>query len=62
LNCSEELEQARKNKPLKGYKTTVENIEVLQLTVNWLCRANFGSVKPQVIILVVVSLFVLSIF
>jgi len=47
LECSEDLKQVREKKPTKGYKMTVENIEVLFLTANWLCRANFGSVKPQ---------------
>jgi len=45
--CSEDVKLTRKNKPMKVYKMTVESIEVDHLTVNWLCRANFGSVKPQ---------------
>ena len=48
LECTEDLKQIREKKPTKAYKMTVENIEVLYLTANWLCRANFGSVKPQV--------------
>ena len=45
--CSPELTSARKNKPHKAYKMTLEEIDFQKLCVNWLCRANFGSTEGE---------------
>ena len=42
-DCSQEVVVARKHKPYKGYKMTVEEINFVSLGVNWMCRAYFSS-------------------
>ena len=42
-DCSAELTTARTNKPYKGFKMTVEDVDFQRITVRWLCRANFSS-------------------
>lgn len=43
LECSKELVNNRKNKPHKGYKVTVEDIDFSSIGVSWTCRAYSGS-------------------
>ena len=43
LECSPEVLAARKQKPHKGYKMTVEDIQFQSLGVSWICRAYFSS-------------------
>ena len=43
LECSPEVQAARKQKPHKGYKMTVEDIQFQSLGVSWICRAYFSS-------------------
>ena len=43
LECSTEIQAARKQKPHKGYKMTVEDIQFQSLGVSWICRAYFSS-------------------
>ena len=42
-DCSQELQLARRNKPNKNYKMTVEDINFVSIGVNWICRAYFSS-------------------
>jgi len=42
-DCSTELTNTRSNKPHKGFKMTVEEVDFQRITVRWLCRANFSS-------------------
>ena len=43
LECSTEVSNARKQKPHKAFKMTVEDIEFKSLGVSWICRAYFSS-------------------
>ena len=43
LECSTEVGNARKQKPHKAFKMTVEDIEFKSLGVSWICRAYFSS-------------------
>merc|ERR1719507_1933277 len=43
LECSTEVANARKQKPHKAFKMTVEDIEFKSLGVSWICRAYFSS-------------------
>ena len=43
IDCSTDLKNARKKKPHKVYKMTVEDVDFQKLFVSWLCKANFGS-------------------
>ena len=42
-DCSAELLMARRNRPHKSYKMTVEDIDFQKICVNWLCRAHCGA-------------------
>ena len=42
-DCSQEVLVARKGKPFKAFKVTVEDINIVSLGVNWMCRAYFSS-------------------
>ena len=43
MECSTEVGNARKQKPHKAFKMTVEDIEFKSLGVSWICRAYFSS-------------------
>eukprot|EP00092_Neocalanus_flemingeri_P034351 GFUD01037358.1.p1 GENE.GFUD01037358.1~~GFUD01037358.1.p1 ORF type:complete len:1189 (+),score=379.97 GFUD01037358.1:41-3607(+) len=43
IECSQEIQTARKHKPHKAFKVTVEEIDFQSLGVSWMCRAYFSS-------------------
>ena len=42
-DCSQDLLLARRSKPNKNFKMTVEDINFVSIGVNWICRAYFSS-------------------
>jgi len=43
IECSQDIQTARKHKPHKAFKVTVEEIDFMSLGVSWMCRAYFSS-------------------
>jgi len=43
IECSTDVQSARKHKPHKAFKVTVEEIDFISIGVSWMCRAYFSS-------------------